>query len=177
MHPRSGCGKMSDFTLLGCKLETIIVAYSCIALTACCECLSMVSRERPRKQIGRSSTNNALKMSLAIHEGSSDRSTSQQGHHQLEHLPLGRIHQSMVPILTLSLWYFRYSDTKTGSLPLRPILWRSRMMPYCFIGLFQVKEEANFLLPLCKGILEISFQTHPVVGRATMFSEATRASV
>ena len=53
------------------NLKPFLVAHSCIALTACCKCLSMVSRDRPRKQIARSSTNSALKMSLAIHEGSS----------------------------------------------------------------------------------------------------------
>ena len=56
---------------------------------------------------------------------------SQLGHRQLEHLPLGRIRQSVVPILTRIRRSLRYSDTKTGSLPLRPILWRSRMIPYC----------------------------------------------
>ena len=37
----------------------------------------------------------------------------------------------MVPILILILRSLRYSDTNTGSWPLRPILWRSRMIPYC----------------------------------------------
>ena len=39
--------------------------------------------------------------------------------------------ESVAPILTQiqqSLWY---ADKKTDSLPLRPIVWRSRMMPYC----------------------------------------------
>ena len=52
-------------------LKPFLVAHSCTAFTACCRCLSMVSRERPRKQIARSSTKSALKMSLAIQEGSS----------------------------------------------------------------------------------------------------------
>ena len=39
--------------------------------------------------------------------------------------------ESAVPILTRIRRSLRYSDTKTGSLPLRPILWRSRMIPYC----------------------------------------------
>ena len=67
---------------------------------------------------------------------------------------------------------------KTGRLPLRPILWRSRMMPGCLIGFLQVKEETNCLLPMSKGISEISFKAHQVVGgRATVFSETTLASV
>ena len=53
------------------NLKPFLVAHSCIALTACCRCLSMVSRERPRKPINRSSTNKALKTSLAIQESSS----------------------------------------------------------------------------------------------------------
>ena len=51
------------------------------------------------------------------------------------------------------------------------------VLPGCFIGLFQVEEETNCLLSLCKSIAEISFKTHQVVGRATMFSETTLASV
>ena len=54
LSPRPWCSEMYDF-----------------ALTACCKCLSMVSRERPLKQIARSSTKSALKMSLAIQKGSS----------------------------------------------------------------------------------------------------------
>ena len=41
----------------------------------------------------------------------------------------------------------------------------------------QVKEETNCLLPLSKGIPEISFEAHQVVGGATMLSETTLASV
>ena len=57
--------------LWAANLKPFLVAHSCMAFTACCRCLSMVSRERPRKQIARSSTKSALKMSLAIQEGSS----------------------------------------------------------------------------------------------------------
>ena len=49
------------------------------------------------------------------------------------------------------------------------------ILPGCLIGF--LKEETNCLLPLSKSILEISFKAHQVVGRATMFSEATLASV
>ena len=99
------------------------------------------------------------------------------GHRQLEHLPMGRIRQSVVPILTRIRRSLRYSDTKTGSVPLWPILLRSQMMPYRLIVFLQVKEETNCLLPLSKGICEISFKAHQEVGRATMFSETTLASV
>ena len=42
--------------------------HSYIAFTTFCKCLSMVSRERPRKHFARSSTNSALRTSLAICE-------------------------------------------------------------------------------------------------------------
>ena len=51
------------------------------------------------------------------------------------------------------------------------------ILPGCLIGFLQVKEETNCLLPLSKGIREVSFKAHQVVGRATMFSETTLASV
>ena len=51
------------------------------------------------------------------------------------------------------------------------------ILPGCLIGFLQVKEETNYLLPLSKGIPEISFKAHQVVSRATMFSETTLASV
>ena len=66
-----GAVKCTTLLLWAANLKPFLVAHSCIAFTACCKCLSMVSKESPRKQIDRSSTNNALKMSLAIQEGSS----------------------------------------------------------------------------------------------------------
>ena len=51
------------------------------------------------------------------------------------------------------------------------------ILPVRLIGFLQVKEETNCLLPLSKGIPEISFKAHHVVSRATMFSETTLASV
>ena len=51
------------------------------------------------------------------------------------------------------------------------------ILPGCVIGFLQVKEETNCLLPLSKGIPEISFKAHQVVSRATMFSETTLTSV
>ena len=66
--------KCMTLHLWAANLKPFLVTHSCIAFTACCKCLYSVQgapRERPRKQIARSSTNSALKMSLAIHEGSS----------------------------------------------------------------------------------------------------------
>ena len=62
---------LSRAILWAANLKPILVAHSCMAFTACCRCISMVSRERPRKQIARSSTKSALKMSFVIQEGSS----------------------------------------------------------------------------------------------------------
>ena len=66
-----GAVKCMTLHLWAANLKPFLVAHSSMAFTACCKCLSMVSRERPRKQIARSSTKSALKMSLAIQEGSS----------------------------------------------------------------------------------------------------------
>ena len=66
-----GAVKCTTLHLWAANLKPFLVAHSCMAFTACCRCLSMVSRERPLKQIARSSTKSALKMSLAIQEGSS----------------------------------------------------------------------------------------------------------
>ena len=60
--------KCMTLHLWAANLNPFFVAHSCMAFTACCRCLSMVSRERPRKPIARSSTKSALKMSLAIQE-------------------------------------------------------------------------------------------------------------
>ena len=66
-----GAVKCVTLHLWAANLKPFLVAHSCMAFTPCCKCLSMVSRERPRKQIAKSSTKSALKMSLAIPEGSS----------------------------------------------------------------------------------------------------------
>ena len=66
-----GAVKCMTLHFWAANLKPFLVTHSCIALTACCKCLSMVCRQRPRKQITRSSMNSALKMSFAIHEGSS----------------------------------------------------------------------------------------------------------
>ena len=66
-----GAVKCTTLHLWAANLKPFPVTHSCMALTACCKCLSMVSRERPRKQIARSSTKSALKISLAIRDGSS----------------------------------------------------------------------------------------------------------
>ena len=66
-----GAVKCTTLHLCAANLKPFPVAHSCMALTACCKCLSMVSMERPLKQISRSSTKSALKMSLEIRDGSS----------------------------------------------------------------------------------------------------------
>ena len=66
-----GAVKCTTLHLWVANLNPFLVAHSCMAFTACCRCLSMVSRERPRKHIARSSTKSALKMSVAIRDGSS----------------------------------------------------------------------------------------------------------
>ena len=66
-----GAVKGTTLHLWAANLKPFLVAHLCMTFTACCKCLSMVSRERPRKQIARSSTKSALKMSLAMREGSS----------------------------------------------------------------------------------------------------------
>ena len=82
----------------------------------------------PKKfqHLTRSSTNSALKMSLAIHEGSS--LIFSPKHVTVRTPPVGtpssgwNSSESMVPILFLILRSLRYSDTNIGSRPLRPIL-------------------------------------------------------
>ena len=66
-----GAVKCTTLHLCAANLKPFLVAHSCMAFTACCRCLSMVSRECPRKQIARSTTKCALKMSLGKQEGSS----------------------------------------------------------------------------------------------------------
>ena len=66
-----GAVKCMTLHLWAANLKPFLVAHSCMAFTARCRCLSMVSRECPRNQIARSSTKSALKMSLAIQEGGS----------------------------------------------------------------------------------------------------------
>ena len=51
------------------------------------------------------------------------------------------------------------------------------ILPGCFIGFLQIKEETNCLLPVGNHILEISFKTHQAIGGATLFPEATLAFV
>ena len=58
-----GAVKCMTLHLWAANLKPFLVAHSSMAFTACCRC--------PRKQIARSSTKSALKMSLEIQEGSS----------------------------------------------------------------------------------------------------------
>ena len=96
-------------------LKPFLVAHSCMAFIACYRCLFMVSRERPRKQIARSSTKSALKMSLAIQEGSS--LIFSPKHVTARTPPVGTPSSgqnssvSVVPILTRIRRSLRYSDT------------------------------------------------------------------
>ena len=55
-----GAVKCMTLHLWAANLKPFLVAHSCMAFTACCRCLSMVSRERPRKHIARSSTKSAV---------------------------------------------------------------------------------------------------------------------
>ena len=66
-----GAVKCTTLHLWAANLKPFLVAHSCMAFTACCRCLSMVSRERPWKKIARSSTKSVLKMSMAMRDGSS----------------------------------------------------------------------------------------------------------
>ena len=66
-----GAVKCTTLHWWAANLNPFLVAHSCMTFTACCRCLSMLSRERPQKQIARSSTKSALKMSMAIIDGSS----------------------------------------------------------------------------------------------------------
>ena len=57
-----GAVKCMTLHLWAANLKPFLVAHSSMTFTACCKCLSMVSRERPRKQIAKSSTKSALKV-------------------------------------------------------------------------------------------------------------------
>ena len=59
-----GAVKCTTLHLWAANLKPYLVAHSCMAFTDCCRCLFMVSRERPQKQIARSSTKNALKTNI-----------------------------------------------------------------------------------------------------------------
>ena len=120
----------------------------------------------PRKQIPRSSTNKALKMSLVIQERNSlilsktchnQTTTSWNAFLWVEFV------KSVVPFLNRIRRSHRYSDTKTGSLPLEanPVkVPDNTILPDCLIHFRQVKEETHCLLPPWKGIPEI-FQASP----------------
>ena len=62
-----GAVKCTTLHLWVANLNPFVIAHSCMAFTACCRCPSMVSRERPRKQIARSSTKSAEEMLLFTH--------------------------------------------------------------------------------------------------------------
>ena len=130
-----GAVKCTTLHLWAANLNPFLVAHSCMAFTACSRSLSMVSRQRPRKQIAKSSTKSALKMSMAIIDGSS--LIFSPKHVTARTPPVGtpssgyNSSESVFPIRTRILRSLRYSYTKTASLPLSPILCRSQMIPYC----------------------------------------------
>ena len=69
---------------------------------------------------------------------------------------------SVFPIRARIRGSLRYSDTKTGSLPLSPILCRSRIIPYCQVvslAFSKSKKTYHLLLP-CKSITDVPFQTY-----------------
>ena len=105
---------------------------------------------------------------------------SQPGHRQLEHLPLGRIRQRVLSQFWLGFagpWDTLTQKRQSASEANPVKVSDDAILPVCLIGFLQVKEETNCPLPLRKGIPEIYFEAHQVVGRVTMFSETTLASV
>ena len=148
-------GVQWNVRLCTCGLQTW--NHSCMAFTACCRCLSMVFTERPRKQIARSSTKSALKMSLAIHEGSSL---------IRECCPNS---DSDAPVPEIFCNKNRQSASEANPVKVSD----DATLPGFLIGFLQVKEETNCLLPLSKGISEISFKAHQVVARAISSVDVT----
>ena len=168
--------KCMTLHLWAANLKPFLVAHSFMAFTACCKCLSMLSRERPWKQTARSSTKSALKMSLAIKLINLQSKTC---HSQNTFLWVEFVRESCPdsdsdsPILEI----FWYKNTQSASDANPAKVTDDTILPGCLICFLQVKEETNCLLPLGKCIPEISFKTHQVVVGAPMFPEATLASV
>ena len=52
--------------LWAANLNPFLVAHSCIEFTACYKCLSMMSRERPWKQIARSTISIEMRCELDL---------------------------------------------------------------------------------------------------------------
>ena len=171
-----GAVKCMTLHLWAANLKPFLVAHSPMAFTVCYRCLSMVSRERPQKQ-------------MTWHVFGNTRG-------QLINLQSKTCHSQDTASWNTFLWveFVRECCPNSDSdSPVPEIFWHKNrqsaseanpvkvsdnaILPGCLIGFLQVKEETNYLLPLSKGIPEISFKAHQVVSRATMFSETTLASV
>ena len=86
-----------------------------------------------------------LKMSVAIEEGSA--LTFWYGHHQMG-LFLNSS-ETMFPILIPIRWSLRYSNKETGSPPLRSIMSRSLVIPYCQIVSYTFSKSRNRISVSC----------------------------
>ena len=132
---RLGAVKCSILHLCAANLKPFCSAHPWIASTACWRCLSMAWRELPRKQMAKSSTNRALKISGGIWRGKSLILRPKQVTANTP--PVGtpssvpNSSDRVTPTRTLNLRSLRYWETKMGSLPLNPALCKSRMIPYC----------------------------------------------
>ena len=128
----SGMKRTCSFALVGCKQFVVTKYY--MAFTTSCKCLYGGQRA-PSK------TNRQV-IGEECSEDAPGKTRNQLIYLQCKNViartpPVGFPSsrwdslESVAPILTQiqqSLWY---ADKKKDSLPLRPIVWRSRMMPYC----------------------------------------------
>ena len=173
--------KWMTLHLWAAKLKPFLVAHSYMAFTACCKCLFMVSRERPRKQI----------MDKECFE---DVLGNTRG--QLINVQSKTCHSQDITSWNTLLWVEFVRECCPNSdleSPVPEIFWHKNrqsaseanpvkvsddaILPGCPIGFLQIKEETNCLLPLNKGIPEISFKAHQVVGCAMIISETTLVSL
>ena len=131
-----GAVKCTTLHLWAANLKPFLVAHSCMEFTNWCRCLSMVSRERPQKTDSQ----------VIDKECSEDVHGNMRG--QLINL-YSKACNSQDTTSWYSFFWIKFiwecspnADsnsalpeilTKTGSLPLRPILCRSRMIPYCHV--------------------------------------------
>ena len=148
-----GAVKCMTLHFWAANLKPFLVAHSCMEFTACCKCLSMVSRERPRKQIDRSSTNSALKMSLAMQEGSSLIFSPKTGHSQdttswntllwvefVRKCGPNFDSDSAVP----EIFWDKNRQSASEANPVK--VSNDTILPGCLVGLLQVKEDTDCLL-------------------------------
>ena len=172
-----GAVKCLTLYLWAANLKPFFVAHSCMAFIACCRCLSMVSRERPRK----------TDHQVIDKECFEDVHGNTRG--QLINLQSKTCHSQDTASWNTFLWveFVRECCPNYDSdSPVPEIFWHKNRqsaseanpmkfsddakLTGCLIVFLQVKEETNCLLPLSKGIPEIYFKAHQVVGRATMAS-------